>query len=174
MDDGKVNVMSPAMLEALEARLDSARAQARVTVLAGRRGVFSAGFDLKTLAQGAEAATTMMETGVNLLGGMLEHPHPIIALCTGHAYPMGAFLLLAADLRFGVAGDWRIGLNEVASMRTRQPNRGYGGHCARPSSAPASPELAPWLRSSTCRKARVRPRSSRKPTSSVAPRLALA
>lgn len=27
---------------------------------------------------------------------------------------MGAFLMLAADVRFGVAGPWRIGLNETA------------------------------------------------------------
>jgi enoyl-CoA hydratase len=45
---------------------------------------------------------------------MLEHPRPIIAACTGHAYPMGAFLMLASDLRIGVAGSWKIGMNEVA------------------------------------------------------------
>ena len=27
---------------------------------------------------------------------------------------MGAFLMLSADVRFGVAGPWRIGMNEVA------------------------------------------------------------
>src|SRR5262249_42876190 len=35
-------------------------------------------------------------------------------VCTGHAYPMGAFLVLCADVRFGVPGDWNIGMNEVA------------------------------------------------------------
>jgi enoyl-CoA hydratase len=37
----------------------------------------------------------------------------VVAIATGHAFPMGAFLLLGADLRIGVEGDFRIGLNEV-------------------------------------------------------------
>jgi enoyl-CoA hydratase len=37
-----------------------------------------------------------------------------VTVCTGHAYPMGAFLMLAADVRFGLAGPWKIGMNEVA------------------------------------------------------------
>ncbi len=41
-------------------------------------------------------------------------PRPIIAACTGHAYPMGAFLMMASDLRIGAAGNWKIGMNEVA------------------------------------------------------------
>ena len=34
--------------------------------------------------------------------------------CTGHALAMGAVALLAADLRVGPLGDFKIGLNEVA------------------------------------------------------------
>lgn len=33
---------------------------------------------------------------------------------TGHAIAAGALCLLAADARLGAAGDFRIGLNEVA------------------------------------------------------------
>jgi enoyl-CoA hydratase len=32
----------------------------------------------------------------------------------GHAYPMGTFLLLGCDVRIGVRGSFRMGLNEVA------------------------------------------------------------
>ena len=33
--------------------------------------------------------------------------------CSGHAYPAGAFLLMAADVRLGADGPFRLGLNEV-------------------------------------------------------------
>lgn len=45
---------------------------------------------------------------------LLEFPRPVLTVCTGHAYPMGAFLMLAADSRLAVEGNWQIGLNETA------------------------------------------------------------
>ena len=39
---------------------------------------------------------------------------PVLTVCTGHAYPAGAFLMLAADSRLALAGDFKIGMNEVA------------------------------------------------------------
>ena len=113
LDDGKVNVMSREMLEEIAMRLDEARDHA-VTVLEGRPGIFSAGFDLKTFQRSADDSQRMVEAGVRLIEKMLAHPRPIIAACTGHAYPMGAFLMLSADVRYGVSGDWNIGMNEVA------------------------------------------------------------
>ncbi len=113
IDDGKVNVMSKELLDAIALQLDSAR-DASVTALAGRNGIFSAGFDLKAFQRGGEASQQMVAAGVRLIEKMLEHPRPIIAACTGHAYPMGAFLMLASDLRIGIAGNWRIGMNETA------------------------------------------------------------
>ncbi len=50
LDDGKVNAMSTAMLREISARLDEASAAQAVTVVSGREGIFSAGFDLNTLA----------------------------------------------------------------------------------------------------------------------------
>jgi enoyl-CoA hydratase len=113
LDDGKVNVMSLDMLDEIAARLDETRDHA-VTVLAGRPGIFSAGFDLKTFQRSAAESTRMVEAGVRLIEKMLAHPRPIITACTGHAYPMGAFLMLLADVRYGVSGRWNIGMNEVA------------------------------------------------------------
>ena len=56
----------------------------------------------------------MVRAGVRVIERMLALPRPIVTVCTGHAYPMGAFLMLCADVRFGVPGDWNIGMNEVA------------------------------------------------------------
>lgn len=114
MDDGKVNAMSADMLEEIGSQLDAARDRAGAVVLSGREGIFSAGFDLAAFQRGPEATRRMVEAGVALIDRLLAYPRPVVAACTGHAYPMGAFLMLAADVRYGVAGDWNIGMNEVA------------------------------------------------------------
>lgn len=114
MDDGKVNALSADLIGEIDAALDRAEAAAAVTVLSGRPGIFSAGFDLHTFDRGLEASLAMVRAGAEIIQRLLSFPFPVIAVCTGHAYPMGAFLMLSADVRFGVSGPWRIGMNEVA------------------------------------------------------------
>ncbi len=114
MDDGKVNAMSTDMLREIEGQLERASAAGGPIVLRGRQGIFSAGFDLKTFARGPEASREMVVAGVRLIERMLALPRPIVTVCTGHAYPMGAFVMLSADVRYCVEGDWNIGMNEVA------------------------------------------------------------
>jgi enoyl-CoA hydratase len=114
MDDGKVNAMSIPMLSALNAALDRAIADRAVVVLTGRPGLFSAGFDLKTLAAGGPDAQKMVTTGFALAYRMLSFPTPVVVACTGHAIAMGVFLVLAADYRIGIDGPFKIGANEVA------------------------------------------------------------
>jgi enoyl-CoA hydratase len=114
LDDGKVNAMSSAMLGEIDAALDAAERAEAVIVLRGREGIFSAGFDLPTFQRGRDASVAMVRAGAELVARLLAFPRPVLTVCTGHAYPMGAFLMLAADVRFGAAGPWRIGLNETA------------------------------------------------------------
>ena len=114
LDDGKVNALSGETLGELGAALDAAERAGAVTVLRGREGIFSAGFDLATFQRGPEASVAMVRAGAELLLRLLAFPRPVLTVCTGHAYPMGAFLMLAADVRLGAAGPWRIGMNEVA------------------------------------------------------------
>lgn len=116
MDDGKVNVMSTAMLRALDAAFDRAQGDKAITVLrSARQGIFSAGFDLKIFAtQDAERSLEMVKAGAELALRLMSYPFPTIGLMEGHAFPMGAFLLLARDVRIGTAGTSRMGLNEVA------------------------------------------------------------
>lgn len=115
MDDGKVNVMSTAMLQELEAGFERARSDRAAVLLTGKAGIFSAGFDVKVFASGNVAdVRTMLRAGAELIERILSFPFPVVTACTGHAYPMGAFLMLAADLRFGADGPYRIGMNEVA------------------------------------------------------------
>jgi enoyl-CoA hydratase len=114
MDDGKVNALSPRMLREVNAALDRAAADEAMVVLAGRDGVFSAGFDLGVLRGGGPAATALVRSGFELAARLLAFPAPVVAACTGHAIAMGSFLLLSADYRIGVEGPFRIMANEVA------------------------------------------------------------
>jgi len=118
MDDGKANAMSPTMLEALHDAFGRAENDRVVVVLTGREGIFSAGFDLKVFPLGLEPTRNMLQLGATLLERILSFPFPVVTACTGHAYPMGAFLMLAADRRIGIDGDFRIGMNEVAISMT--------------------------------------------------------
>lgn len=114
MDDGKVNSLSPSMLAALDAAFDRAQADRAALILTGRPQRFSAGFDLGIVKAGGAPAADMFLTGFRLAERMLSFPTPIVAACTGHALAMGSFLLLASDVRFGAAGTFKIGANEVA------------------------------------------------------------
>jgi enoyl-CoA hydratase len=114
LDDGKVNAMSAAMLGEILEALDAVERAGAVAVIRGREGIFSAGFDLRTFDRGLDATVEMLRAGARLIQRLLAFPQPVLTVCTGHAYPMGAFVMLAADVRLGVAGPWRIGLNEVA------------------------------------------------------------
>lgn len=114
LDDGKANALSEERLGDLDRALDRAEAEEAVVVIRGREGIFSAGFDLPTFGRGAEAAVAMVRAGAELILRLLAHPAPVLTVCTGHAYPMGAFLMLSADVRLALAGNWRIGMNEVA------------------------------------------------------------
>jgi enoyl-CoA hydratase len=113
MDDGKVNVFSIPMLRAVHGAFDQAERDGAAVILTGRDGYFSAGFDLKTIAGGPEQLREMLTLGATLAKRLLCFPRPVVASCTGHAYPAGAFLLLSSDTRIGADGPFRIGLNEV-------------------------------------------------------------
>lgn len=114
MDDGKVNALSTEMIGEVGKALDATEHAGAVAVLSGRAGIFSAGFDLPTFKRGVEATLEMLRAGAQLIERLLTFPYPVLTVCTGHAYPMGAFLMLSADVRLGLAGPWRIGMNEVA------------------------------------------------------------
>lgn len=116
MDDGKVNVMSTAMMRDLSAVLDEAESANAIVVLrSARQGIFSAGFDLKVFAANdPKGSLEMVRIGAELALRLMSFPMPTVGVMEGHAYPMGTFLLLACDVRLGARGKHRMGLNEVA------------------------------------------------------------
>jgi len=113
VDDGKANALSFAVLEGLDAALDRAEA-AKAVALIGREGKFTAGFDLKVMTGDADGARRMLATGAELGMRIFMYPIPVVLGVTGHALAMGGILTTTADYRVGAAGDYKLGLNEVA------------------------------------------------------------
>lgn len=119
LDDGKVNVLSPAMQTSINEALDRAEKSAetgevKAIVLAGNQKVLSAGFDLGVFNSGdAEAALAMLSGGFELSIRLLSFPVPVIIAATGPAIAMGSFMLLSGDHRVG-SPRTRCQANEVA------------------------------------------------------------
>src|SRR5690242_6876251 len=103
MDDGKVNVLGPAMQSAINEALDKAeKDSAKAVVIAGNHRVFSGGFDLGVFQSGDPAAALgMLSGGFRLSLRTLTFPVPVIIAATGPAIAMGSFLLLSVDHRVG-------------------------------------------------------------------------
>lgn len=114
IDDGKVNALSQALLDELNAQVEAAAQAARPLLILGRPGCFSAGYNLKVMQAGGEPRRQLRAAGDRLSLQLLEHPAPVVIACAGHALAKAALLLLCADYRFGSRGDFRIGLNETA------------------------------------------------------------
>ncbi|KZY66680.1 MULTISPECIES: crotonase/enoyl-CoA hydratase family protein [unclassified Oleiphilus] len=114
LNNGKVNAFSHEMIADFNAALDQAEEAKAPVVIAGHPGMFSAGFDLKVMQKSMDAAMALVKEGSTLTRRLLSFPTPVIAACTGHAVAQGAFTLLCSDYRIGAAGEFKLGLNEVA------------------------------------------------------------
>ncbi len=113
MDDGKVNVFSPDMIQNFNDILDQVPTDKGAMLIVGREGMFSAGFDLKVMMSSPENAAAMVKSGFELLMRVFTFPRPVVAACSGHAIALGAFLLCSCDHRIGCKGDFKIGANEL-------------------------------------------------------------
>ncbi|MGE5450377.1 MAG: crotonase/enoyl-CoA hydratase family protein [Acidobacteriota bacterium] len=113
LSNGKVNAVSPDVIDAFNKALDQAEQDKAVVIITGQPGILSGGYDLKEMMKGPQNALDLVAKGSTLARRMLSHPFPIIVACSGHAVAKGAFILLSADYRVGIDGPFNIGLNEV-------------------------------------------------------------
>jgi len=113
LNNGKVNAISPELIQQFNQCLDQAEQDKAIVIITGQLGILSGGYDLKVMLSGPANAIELVAQGSALTRRMLAHPQPIIIACSGHAIAKGAFLLLAADYRIATAGDFSIALNEV-------------------------------------------------------------
>jgi enoyl-CoA hydratase len=116
LDDGKVNVISHAVLQALHAQLDAVEddRDIKAVVIAGRPGLFSGGFDLKEFATGPEATRDLVIAGAELCNRLYVYPKVTVTAVTGNAVAAGAILTMACDWNVGADGPFRMGLPETA------------------------------------------------------------
>jgi enoyl-CoA hydratase len=114
MDDGKANALSYEVIDDLLAALARAEGEAAAIVLAGRAERFCAGFDLKVMMSGIDAARALLTRGSELLMKLYGTPRPLVIACSGHALAGGALVVLTGDVRIGAQGAFKIGLNEVS------------------------------------------------------------
>ncbi len=114
LDDGKVNVFSIEMLEAINECLSEVPKDSGSLVFKGRQGIFSAGFDLKTFASGdMERISKMSDLGMRFMYDIFTFPRPVIAALTGHTIAMGLFVACGCDYRIGLKGEFVAQANEV-------------------------------------------------------------
>ena len=122
LDDGKANVFSTKMSTDINECLDEVSVEDGCIVLTGREGMFSAGFDLKTLQGGdMDQIQEMTTTGFKLLSRIFSFPRPVIAACSGHGIALGTFLLCCCDYRIGIKGDFMLGANEMRTNMVIPP-----------------------------------------------------
>ena len=92
----------------------ASRETIRAVVLSGQPGMFSAGLDVRELAQATrDDVRTFLTDFVGLQTLLAFSPIPVIAAITGHCPAGGTVLALFCDYRVMASGDYRIGLNEV-------------------------------------------------------------
>lgn len=113
-DNGKANPISLELATDVINGLERAKEEAKLVLICGSPGMFSAGFDLKVLAQGMDAAQAMLNQGMLMLEKLYSHPQPLVTACEGHCVGMGVFIMLCADYRVGAQGDFSFRLPETA------------------------------------------------------------
>ena len=113
-DDGKANAFSYNMLSQVNDLLKKVPRDSGALVITGREGLFSGGFDLKTLATGdMEKITKMVQLGYRLLLELFSFDRPIVAAVSGHSIALGLFVTCSADYRIAIDGKYVCQANEV-------------------------------------------------------------
>ncbi|MBK1788520.1 enoyl-CoA hydratase/isomerase family protein [Prauserella cavernicola] len=116
IEHGKANALDTELCRDLVARLDALAGDDtyRAVVLTGTGGVFSAGVDLKRIADGgAEYVAEFLPALSDAFLSVFDFPRPVVAAVNGHAIAGGCVLAAASDHRVMNSEHGRIGLTEL-------------------------------------------------------------
>lgn len=117
MDDGRVNVVTSDLCQAITDAVREAEADAdlKALVLHGRPGKFCAGFDLTVMrSEDPQAIRNLCADGAMLVHTLYSAKVPVVVACTGHALAMGTMMVLGGDVRIGPDDDSKLGMTELA------------------------------------------------------------
>ena len=103
-DAGNANLLTIPVLQAF----------IQAIAIIGREGFFSAGLERSIFFESPDTVNKCLGTLAELLMRLYESSTRVAVACTGHAIAAGALLLLAADVRIGTTGQFKIGMNEVS------------------------------------------------------------
>src|SRR5271168_75486 len=114
LDRPPANAMDVTLLgDIIEAAEQVAGDPPGAVVLAGRRGFFSAGADLKLVGGYSPEDQRRMVVAINAMAlAVYELPCPVVGAITGHAIAGGLVLALCTDIRIASSAG-RYGLTEV-------------------------------------------------------------
>lgn len=120
INTGRANLLDRDGLAAIGEAFAAAesRSESQVLLLTGRPGIFCGGFDPGALAADGDALLVATEA---LLRALLRSRLRVVACVSGHALSVGAALLLAADVRVGAKGPFKVGFPEVGLGQTPSP-----------------------------------------------------
>ena len=112
---GKANAMDVELLRELEAAFaGETKSASRAVILAADGPMFSAGLDLKQLADGGPEYTRKLLPALHdALRAAFTFLKPLVAALNGHALAGGCVLAAAADARIMARGPFRIGVTEI-------------------------------------------------------------
>ena len=111
LDTGRHNVLRLETVRALKDAL-TPDLEAPVLMLRGRSDSFCAGLDNATLGGTPIEREELLAAMGELLLAIMTSPTRVVAICEGHAVAAGAMLLLAADIRIGATGSYKLGFTE--------------------------------------------------------------
>ncbi len=108
---GKVNALDVELLQAIAKAFGSLE-PARPVVFTGTGRAFSAGVDLRRIADGGTDYVRVFRPSLSAaVKAVFDHPGPVVAAINGHAIAGGCVLAAACDMRLMSGGT--IGLSEM-------------------------------------------------------------
>lgn len=111
---GPLNALDTELLRAVEAAFGDLAADDRPVVFTGQGRAFSAGVDLRRLADGGPVYVgEFMPALSDAFLAVFDHPAPVVAAINGHALAGGCIFAAACDLRIAADGPAQLGVTEL-------------------------------------------------------------
>jgi enoyl-CoA hydratase/carnithine racemase len=116
LDRPPANAINTDFLQALHEAASAAEADSavRAVIVTGTGRFFSAGLDVKEMAQKGAGELARLGGGKDGIYRLWRLAKPTIAMVDGHALAGGAILMLACDFRVASRGAFKIGVTETA------------------------------------------------------------